>query len=52
MMVIEKLKCFCCDREIEIETENTNPTVITPAYDALWFRAPGNFGSRILIRLP
>ena len=40
------VRCFHCDRVLEAEPTD-NPIVITPVYDGLIFRAPGNFGSTI-----
>ncbi|GAF95101.1 unnamed protein product [marine sediment metagenome] len=48
---MDEFKCFCCGKSIEVELD-TSPTCWNPAYDALWFRAYGNFGSTIFDPLP
>lgn len=50
-MKMDKYNCFCCDKIIEVEPD-TSPTCWNPAYNALWFRAYGNFGSTIFDPLP
>ena len=45
------LKCFCCGKIIDTEI-GENPLVVGPAYEALWFRATGNFGSTVFDPMP
>lgn len=40
------VKCFCCNKVIETEV-NENPIIISATYDALIFRATGNYGSTV-----
>ncbi len=46
-------KCFCCDKVLETECHiDSNPMVLSPLYDGVWFRAPGNFGSTVFDPIP
>ena len=43
---MDQINCICCNRAVDMEID-ANPLVIGPVYDALIFRATGNFGSTV-----
>jgi hypothetical protein len=50
---MSNMRCFCCDKSIQTDIrDEDSPTTLYPAYDALWFRAYGNFGSTLFDPIP
>ncbi len=50
---MDKCKCFYCDKVLQTECDvDNNPTVLSPVYDGVWFRAHGNFGSTVFDPIP
>lgn len=39
-------ECFCCGEIFESEI-SIDPLIISELYDAIWFRATGNYGSSL-----
>ena len=40
-------KCFCCNKSLNIAVMGDDPTILSPLYRGLWFRAYGNYGSGV-----
>lgn len=49
---MDKIPCFCCKKELELETMDIDPLTITGLHGGLWFDATGNYGSTIFDPLP
>lgn len=47
--IVPVCKCFCCDKVLQTEPDafSGDHTTLVPAYDGVWFRAHGNFGSTV-----